>query len=116
MKWTIAMGLVLALGAGCNEPSPGTDDDGAFVAENDDIVLGQQRNFLIEITLAAGTYVLEVRGFDESVTGAYQLDASATPSDNTPAQPTDQGGGGGGSGAWTLALLPLIFGVRRRRR
>lgn len=91
-------------------------DDGAFVAENDDIVLGQQRNFLIEITLAAGTYVLEVRGFDESVTGAYQLDASATPSDNTPAQPTDQGGGGGGSGAWTLALLPLIFGVRRRRR
>lgn len=93
-----------------------TTDDGAFVAENDDIVLGVQRNFLIEITLAAGSYVLEVRGFDESVTGAYQLDASATPSENPPAQPTDEGGGGGGSGAWTLALLPLIFGVRRRRR
>lgn len=93
-----------------------TTNSGTFVAENDDIVLGEQRNFLIEITLAAGTYILEVRGFDESVTGAYQLDASATPSNDAPAQPDDTGGGGGGSGTWTLALLPLIFGVRRRRQ
>lgn len=94
-----------------------TDTSGNVVAENDDIVLGQQRNFLIETTLAAGTYFLEVRGFDDSVTGAYQLDASATVTSNPPTNPPpgQPAAGGGGSGAWTLAMLPLIFGVRRRR-
>ncbi|WP_348672386.1 Ig-like domain-containing protein [uncultured Abyssibacter sp.] len=87
------------------------DSFGVLITENDDIVLGVERNFRIETTLDRGTYYLEIRGFDQSVTGAYVLEAQATPN-------TSGGGGsdGGGSGAWTLALLPLIFGVRRRRR
>jgi hypothetical protein len=91
------------------------DSSGVLITENDDIQLGVQRNFRIETTLNRGTYFLEIRGFDQSVTGDYVLQAQATPN-ATGGGGGDDSGGGGGSGAWTLALLPLIFGVRRRRR
>lgn len=47
------------------------DTDGAVVAEDDDS--GRGKNFEMKAGVDAGTYELEVRGYDGTVTGVYTL-------------------------------------------
>lgn len=54
-----------------------SDGDYDEVLANDDG--GAGGNFLIEETLAGGTYLVEVRGFRGATTGGYTLDAAFTP-------------------------------------
>ena len=44
-----------------------------LIAENDDIVLGQNQNSRIAITLPAGSYLLRARSFDPGQAGDYTL-------------------------------------------
>ena len=54
-----------------------TSDDGAVSQEDDD--LGDGLNFHIERELAAGTYFVRVRGYDDAITGDYTFHVSADP-------------------------------------
>jgi hypothetical protein len=54
------------------------DNAGTLLAENDDIVLGVNRDSQLTFTAtAAGTYYLEAGAFDDSYTGTYRLSLSA---------------------------------------
>src|SRR5262249_33359646 len=57
------------------------DSTGALVAENDDIVLGVNRDSQLSFTATTtGTYYLEAGAFDDNYTGAYRANITVASS------------------------------------
>ena len=98
----------------------------AILAESDDVLRDGEtdENFRIARGLPAGSYTLEIGGFDDRATGNYLLEASASPESASDAgdaeDPGDgaaageSGGSSGGGFAWLL-LVPLGLAAALRR-
>ena len=102
------------------------DAGGEVLAESDDVLRDGEtdENFRIARGLPAGSYTLEIGGFDDRATGNYLLEASASPESASDAgdaeDPGDgaaageSGGSSGGGFAWLL-LVPLGLAAALRR-
>ena len=87
-------------------------EGGERITESDDVLRDGETdgNFRISQRLRAGTYTLEVAGFDDRATGNYVLEASASAEDNADtgdgASAGAPGSSSGGGMGWLL-LVPL---------
>jgi hypothetical protein len=92
--------------------------DGKVIAENDDIVLGQQTNSRIPLNgffelPTTGVYVISATSFDNNETGAYTLtlsdnSAASSVSFSSPTYAAGEGTGGGGIGAEGAGLVTVM--------